>query len=64
MDEETKGWIELINARLDALEADDEDEAETERHEDNMRISIIIGVLCFLELVTAMWAVYETWRHA
>lgn len=60
MDEETKGWIDLLESRIEILEearaADDADD----KHEDNMRVSVIIGLLCFLELVTAIYAIYIT----
>lgn len=60
MDEETKGWIDLLEARIEVLEeARAADDAE-EKHDDNMRVSVVIGLLCFLELITAIYAIYIT----
>lgn len=63
MDKMTREWLKLLESRVRALERDDElDDAEDE-HADNMRWSIIIGALCALELLTAIYAVYVTVHH-
>lgn len=64
MDEETKGWIDLLEARIEALEQVNAAEDAEEKHDANMRVSVVIGALCFLELMTALWAIYETVHHA
>lgn len=64
MDEETKGWIELLSARIDALEEVREGEDEDDKHDEGKRLEWIVIGLIVLELITAIWGIYATYHHA
>ena len=63
MDEEVKGWLDLFDARITALEEAEAESDADDKHADNMRVSVVIGILCFAELVTAIYAIYATVHH-
>lgn len=67
MDEETKGWIDLLDARIAELEeAREQDDAE-DKHDDNMRVSRAVLWFVVVETIVTIaslaWAIYITVHH-
>lgn len=64
MDDETKGWIELLSARIDALEQDGAEEEADEKHAEGMRLNWIVVALFVAELIIGGFQLYWGLHHA